>query len=91
MTLHHDKRTHKQQRFGSLIPEKNISKICFLGGGLMFGTRLQARDELEQTSPSRLARKDIVMDPVGCSQGAQKCGDMSKKCSTKNSNICYPK
>ena len=70
MTLHHDKRIHKQQRIFFFDFGKKFSEIFFFWGPPL-QTGLKSQDELEWTSPSRPACEKMVMDPVGWSLGAQ--------------------
>ena len=68
--VHHDKRRQKKCKSCFFFPpEKRSSENVFSS---IFGvTGLQMQDELKQTSLSRPARKKVVLDPLGWSQGAQ--------------------
>ena len=66
--VHHDKRRHTQCKNFFLYFFLFFQKIFFLPIFEIVG--LQVQDKPERTSPSRPARKKMVVDLVGWSQGA---------------------
>ena len=61
--------TNNVEKKQFVLPEKSSEKTFFSPIWGVIG--LQMQDEPEQTSPSRLACKKMVVDAVGWSQGAQ--------------------
>ena len=68
MTLHHGKRTHKQQQI-FWVTKIFIFWKKFLGGP-QFRTGLQSQDEFKWTSQSRAECEKMILDPVEWFLGA---------------------